>query len=436
MTTDRPCYQLLPAFMAEEYAALKADIAANGVRVPVVIDAETGKVLDGHHRIRAWEEARAEGHKVPDFPRHVVRLASDEARVELVLATNLLRRHLTRDQRRQLVADLRDQGWSLRRIGKALGTPKSTVAADLVGVQNRTPTANEQPSTVVGKDRKSYPATRPPSLFVTSRRDEGRARAALAALPDGAAPTSLLRAEERAREAGYRSRRQAADVAARLAGPDYELRVGDLRTVWDDVPDGSIDAAVVDPPYAEEYIFLFEDLGRLLARVLKTGRLAAIYCGHLHLDEEIRLLQAGGLTYAWHGVNVLPGRHTKIRTRMVNGKHRSVVLMSAGAYEPRKWLHDTFFAQGRGGPETRPLHRWQQAVEPVAHWVQMTSEPGEVVFDPCLGSGTTAVAAVGAGRRFMGGDIEAGNVSTARERLEEERAVKEAAADGEGEGAS
>ena len=257
MTTERSRYQLLPNLRPEEFAALKADIATNGVRVPVVVDAETGAVLDGHNRIRAVEELRAEGHKVPDFPREIVRLASHEARVELVLATNLFRRHLTRAQRAQLVADLREQGFSVRRIAGVLGAAKSTVADDLAGVQNRTPSADRPPPTVVGKDRKTYPARRPPSLFVTNRRDAERARAALVVLPEGARPTSLLRAEERAREAGYRAKREAADVAARLAGPDFELRVGDLREVWDDVPDGSIDAAVVDPPYAEAFIYLF-----------------------------------------------------------------------------------------------------------------------------------------------------------------------------------
>ncbi len=413
-------YQLLPDLSPDEYEALKADIAANGVRVPVVVDAESGAVLDGHHRIRAFEELRAQGVKVPDFPRQVVRLASDEARVELVLATNLFRRHLTKAQRRQLVADLREAGWSLRRIGEALGTPKSTVAGDLAGVRNRTPSNDRPPSTVVGKDAKSYPAKRSPSLFVTTRRDEGRARAALAALPDVRSPTSLLRAEERARQAGYRERREAADVAARLAGPGFELRVGDLRTVWDDVASGSIDAIVTDPPYNEEGVPLYGDLARLAARLLRPGRLVAVYCGHVHLDEELRLLEECGLSYVWHGVNLLNGRHTKIRGRMINGRHRSVLLFSAGPYAPRKWIHDTFFAEGRGGPEARPLHPWQQAVEPVTHWVHMTSEPGEVVFDPFLGSGTTAVAALGAGRRFLGGDIEAGNVATARDRLEQE----------------
>lgn len=415
--TAEPAYQLLPDLSTEEFSALKADIATHGVRVPVVVDAETGAVLDGHHRTRAVEELRAEGVRVPDYPSHVVRLATEDARVEAVLATNLIRRHLTKAQRRQLVADLRDQGWSVRRIAEVLGAAKSTVASDLPGVQNRTPDSDRAPSTVVGKDRKSYPATRPPSLFVTNRRDEDRARAALVALPEGAAPRTLLRAEERARQASYRARRQADEAQARLSGPDYELRVGDLREVWDDVGDGSVDAIVTDPPYDEDGVPLYRDLAALASRVLKPGRLAAVYCGHVHLDEELRLLEAGGLRYVWHGVNVLSGRHTKIRSRMINGRHRSVLLFSAGPFEPRKWIHDTFFAEGRGGPEIRPLHPWQQAVEPVTHWVQMTSEPGELVFDPFLGSGTTAVAAIGAGRRFLGGDIEAGNVATTRERL-------------------
>jgi DNA modification methylase len=77
------------------------------------------------------------------------------------------------------------------------------------------------------------------------------------------------------------------------------------------------------------------------------------------------------------------------------------------------------FAEGRGGPEERPLHPWQQALEPVRHWVRQVSEPGELVVDPFLGSGTTAVAAVMEGRRFIGCDSDPGCVETTRRRLEE-----------------
>lgn len=407
-------YQLLPAPRADERASLKADIAAFGVRVPVVIDADTGEIIDGYTRVQLVEELRAEGVKVPDFPRQVVRFKNDEDREAFALAANVFRRHLTRSQRAEVAVTLRSRGWSERRIAEALRVGVGTVHRDL-----GTAPDGAVPERIVGKDGRSQPARRPPTLFVTNRRDEGRARNALVALPEGRSPTSLLRAEERAREAGYAARRQgASELATPVVGPSYELRVGDLNTTWNDVPDGSIDAIVTDPPYNEEGIPLYEDLARLAARVLKPGRLAAVYCGHLHLDDELRLLEAGGLTYVWHGVNLLNGRHTKVRARMVNGRHRSVLLFSAGAYEARKWLHDTFVSPGRGGPETRSLHPWQQAVEPLVHWVQMTTKANEVVFDPFCGSGTTGVAALASGRRFVGGDIEPANVETTKERLE------------------
>ena len=68
----------------------------------------------------------------------------------------------------------------------------------------------------------------------------------------------------------------------------------------------------------------------------------------------MELLARGGLSYTWHGVNVLPGRHTKVRVRKVNGRHRSVLLYSAGTYQPRRWVHDLVFVEGRGGPDAAP----------------------------------------------------------------------------------
>lgn len=53
-------FQMFAELPAEKYEALKADIAKNGVLVPVEID-QHGQVLDGNHRIRAWTELRSEG---------------------------------------------------------------------------------------------------------------------------------------------------------------------------------------------------------------------------------------------------------------------------------------------------------------------------------------------------------------------------------------
>jgi ParB-like chromosome segregation protein Spo0J len=408
-------WQLLPPLSDEEYAALKADIAVQGVLVPVVIDEDTGEVIEGHHRLKAWTELRAEGVKVPDYPKQVVRFANDDDRVAFVLAANLFRRHLTREQRAEVVTRLRAEGWSLRRIGEAVGVEEITVRRDLEGA------TFVAPERIEGADRKSYPARRPrPTIFVSSPRDAARAAKALQALgEDATGLIGLTRAEERARTANLaRIRTEAADGPSVHTADAWELRTGDFRDVLADLEDQSVDAVVTDPPYDNNGVPLYEPLGAFALRVLKPGRLAVVYAGHLQLDREMELLARGGLTYMWHGANVLSGRHTRVRTRMIFGQHRSVLLYSAGPYQPRTWLNDVALAEGRGGPEERPLHPWQQALEPVRHWIRQVSEPGELIVDPFLGSGT-AVAAIMEGRRFIGCDIDPGCVETTRRRLME-----------------
>ncbi|HYA44631.1 MAG TPA: DNA methyltransferase [Acidimicrobiales bacterium] len=426
MSAER--WQLLPSLSPDEFQALKEDIAAHGLRVPIVVDATSGLVLDGHHRQRAIDELRCEGIKVADF-RDVRAFGDDDERLAFVLAANLFRRHLNRTQRNELVTKLRESGWSLRRIGETVGVAVGTVHKDLAGVQDRTP------ERVRGRDAKVYRARRPkvsPSVIVGTARDEARARRALLALGEEASGLiSLPRAEERARLAELARKREAVVVPV-SEGPGYELKSGDFREVLADLAHGSVDAIVTDPPYNRAGIPLFEDLGAFGARVLKPGRLAVVYAGHLELDTEMELLARGGLSYCWHGANVLAGLHTKVHARMVFGWHRSVLLYSAGPYQPRSWINDLAFAEGKGGPQERPLHPWQQALEPVRHWVRQVSKPGELICDPFLGSGTTAVACLLEGRRFIGCDIDPGCVETTRQRLAEtldEIAAKRGAGD-------
>ena len=49
---DLSKYQVLPPLEAETYAGLKANVAANGIQVPIVRD-EQGNVLDGFARATA-----------------------------------------------------------------------------------------------------------------------------------------------------------------------------------------------------------------------------------------------------------------------------------------------------------------------------------------------------------------------------------------------
>jgi DNA modification methylase len=93
-----------------------------------------------------------------------------------------------------------------------------------------------------------------------------------------------------------------------------------------------------------------------------------------------------------------------------------VAFFSAGTYDVRTTIVDALMAEGRGekAPGDRP---WQQTVGPFVRLVEMAAHPGELVVDPFLGSGTTALACLTTGRRFLGCDVDPGAVSLALERI-------------------
>lgn len=115
MTADLQRHPLSAAFgdmPADEFAELVADIKRNGlVQTIVTIRDEHGTefVLDGWHRYRACIEAGVKPRTEPfDY---VVEPADEQAGkkmtpAEFVVAANAHRRHLTREQRRQIVGGL------------------------------------------------------------------------------------------------------------------------------------------------------------------------------------------------------------------------------------------------------------------------------------------------------------------------------------------
>lgn len=137
---SQPKYQLLPELTEQEYRALKADIAARGVQVPVELDTD-GTILDGHHRLRACGELG-----ITDYPTVIRKFDTEQDKLAHVLGLNLRRRHLGQAEKQALVRSLRDaHGWSVRTIERATGIPKSTVARYLAPVPSGTPEEDPWP---------------------------------------------------------------------------------------------------------------------------------------------------------------------------------------------------------------------------------------------------------------------------------------------------
>jgi hypothetical protein len=151
---DAEKYRILPPLDPETYAGLKANIALNGVQVPIVKD-ERGNILDGFARAKI---ARELGYECPSV---TVRGLSEQEKRSQVRALNLARRQLDWQAKRQLIADeLRENpDRSNRWIAKSLGVHHATVIAvrDALASTGHV----DRLGALVGRDGKVRPASIP-----------------------------------------------------------------------------------------------------------------------------------------------------------------------------------------------------------------------------------------------------------------------------------
>ena len=66
-------------------------------------------------------------------------------------------------------------------------------------------------------------------------------------------------------------------------------------------------------------------------------------------------------------------------------------------------------------------HPTQKPLSLMEALVRDFSDPGELVLDPFAGAGTTGVAALSLGRRFLGWELDPAHAATAQRRLAEVR---------------
>ena len=175
---------LFPALDVATEAALTESIRRFGVLVPVVRD-QHGNLLDGRHRSRIADTLGAK------YRVDVVNVADADEAAAIASTLNSDRRHLTAEQRREMVRHLREQGHSERAIAGAVGASKTQVHKDIDELV--TSDQLNEPDRVRSLDGKSRPASRPtpaprrPTLVPT--RDENEAERAQQALAKQTKPT-------------------------------------------------------------------------------------------------------------------------------------------------------------------------------------------------------------------------------------------------------
>jgi len=187
---------------------------------------------------------------------------------------------------------------------------------------------------------------------------------------------------------------------------------------------------VTDPPYGVAY----DPTWRHRAGVNKSAR-----TGKVRNDEKAEWGEAwalfpGAIAYVWHGAlhattvaESLTKQGFTIRAQIIWAKERLVI--GRGDYhwqhEPcwyavrskGNWTGDrkqtTLWTISSKGQDTDTVHGTQKPVECMRRPILNNSSPGEPVYDPFLGSGTTLIAAQTSGRTCVALEIDPAYVDVA-----------------------
>jgi len=187
---------------------------------------------------------------------------------------------------------------------------------------------------------------------------------------------------------------------------------GDFRERLDDLPDGSVDLIVTDPPYPAEDLHLWGDLSELAGRVLGPRGILFAMTGQMYLPQVMDYL-AGNLNFGWIYNMNLTHYNNRIMGRHIIQTWKPIVAYSKELWPSGEWGTDTLMS----GKRVKDLYKWQQPVEPMQDLIERFAPSDGLVLDPFLGVGSFGVAAKQARRRFIGVELHEGRFNQSVERM-------------------
>ena len=397
-----PAADLFPLMDGQEFDELVQDIKANGLIEPIWVTPDN-LLLDGRNRFRACGVAGAEV---------CTRTYDGGDPVGFAISLNLKRRHLTTGQRAMLAIEVEDL------LAKENGPGRPSPAneeAEEKKVADLPPLPKEE----------RLNRTKAAKTVGTSGRAVAQAKRVKKHAPDlaekvAAGELALDKAEKqvsrRLKDAEEQEAREIvmAEVPSDSTGNNWRMYHGDFREKLAELPDGTVDLIVTDPPYPAEFMHLWAELSAHAARVLKPQGILVALTGAIMLPEVINAL-ASRLAWGWMYVQPLPGANSRIMGRHVLQSFKPWVAFSNGKWPSGgiEWHPDMLDASSRA----KDRYRWEQDPDPSKMLIDALCPAGGTVLDPYTGTGSYGIAALSIGRKFIGVEHDAQRFSGAVERL-------------------
>ena len=208
------------------------------------------------------------------------------------------------------------------------------------------------------------------------------------------------------------------------------LMKGDCLERMKEIPDGSVDMILTDPPYGMDFqsnhrnekynkIKNDKDLSWLNVWTNELFRVAAentahyVFCSFHNIDKFKQALE----------------QKFKIKNMLVWEKNNTSMGDLKGDFAP-KYEMIIFIQKGRrliNGKRDpnilkfnrtgNKLHPTQKPVDLLQYLLEKFSDKGQVILDPFMGSGTTGVAAKNLNRSFIGIELDETYFNIAKDRI-------------------
>jgi site-specific DNA-methyltransferase (adenine-specific) len=233
----------------------------------------------------------------------------------------------------------------------------------------------------------------------------------------------------------------------------FVVHHGDCLATLQSLPDHSVDAVITDPPYSSGGLlrgdrmqstvakYVSSDSGRRrlnnftgdnrdqrsfaywcalwlseCRRIAKPGAAIVQFTDWRQLPVTTDAIQAGG--WVWRGVGVWAKKSTRPQMGRFNAAAEFFVWGSNGPMPANAdvgCLPGVITAQTTAAE--KQLHVTPKPVE-MMRTVVRVCPPGGTILDPFAGSGSTGVAAILEGRRFVGVEADESYAALARSRVE------------------
>lgn len=240
-----------------------------------------------------------------------------------------------------------------------------------------------------------------------------------------------------------------------------DLRQGDCLEVMKDIPDGSVDAIITDPPYGTtackwDSVIPFEPMWEQLKRVTKKNG-AIVFTssqpftsalgfsnitelqyswiwiksratGHLNAKkrpmksfEDILVFYREQPTYNPQGLIYKPTQVMNSKSHSLRGKDNITSTVSGGIrFEEYTQEYTNYPRQHIEIPsEGKTVHPTQKPVALMEYLIKTYTNEGETVLDFTMGSGSTGVACINTNRNFIGIELDEKYFQIAKRRVEE-----------------